>query len=98
MNGKKQTSYRYLKKGSRNKSDIYRPASLTSVICKLLKRLFKDDMVDFLVKHNLIYSSQYGFQQRRSCFTNMFLEEITKWIEEESPVDVYRKKDIDTHT
>ena len=35
LNGKKQTSYNYLKKGSRNKSENYRPVSLTSVICKL---------------------------------------------------------------
>ena len=36
---------------SRNKSENYRPVSLTSVICKLLERLIKDHMVDFLVKH-----------------------------------------------
>ena len=41
------------KKGSRNKSN-YRPVSLTSVICKLLERLIKDHMVDFLVKHKLL--------------------------------------------
>ena len=35
------------KKGSRNKSDNYRPMSLTSVICNLLERLIKDHMVDF---------------------------------------------------
>ena len=35
------------KKGSRNKSENYRPVSLTSVICKLLQRLIKDHMVDF---------------------------------------------------
>ena len=34
------------KKGSRNKSENYRPASLTSVICILLERLIKDHMVD----------------------------------------------------
>ena len=39
------------KKGSRNKSENYRPVSLTSVICKVLERLIKDHMVDFLVKH-----------------------------------------------
>ena len=39
------------KKGSINKSDNYRPVSLTSVICKLLERLIKDHMLDFLVKH-----------------------------------------------
>ena len=42
------------KKGSRNKSENYRPVSLTSVICKLLERLIIDHMVDFLVKHKFI--------------------------------------------
>ena len=77
------------KKGSRNKSENYRPVSLTSVICKLLERLMKDHMVDFLVKHKLLNSSQHGFRAR-SCLTNMlcFLEEITKWIDVGSPVDI----------
>ena len=30
------------KKGSKNKSENYRPVSLTSLICKLLERLIKD--------------------------------------------------------
>ena len=59
------------KKGSRNKSENYRPVSLTSVICKLLERLFKDHMVDFLVRHTLLNSSQHGFLKVRSCLTNM---------------------------
>ena len=78
------------KKGSRNKSENYRPVSLTSVICKLLERLIKDHMVDFLVKHKLLNSSQHGFLKARSCLTNIlcFLEEITKWIDMGSPVDI----------
>ena len=78
------------KKGSRNKSENYRPVSLTSVICKLLERLIKDHMVDFLVKHKLLNSSQHGFLKARSCLTNMlcFWEEITKWIDVGSPVDI----------
>ena len=78
------------KKGSRNKSENYRPVSLTSVICKLLERLIKDHMVEFLVKHKLLNSSQRGFFKARSCLTNMlcFLEEITKWIDVGSPVDI----------
>ena len=66
-----QTSYHYLKKGSRNKSENYRPVSLTSVICKLLVRLIKDHMVDFLVRHKLLSSFQHGFLKARSCLTNM---------------------------
>ena len=78
------------KKGSRNKSENYRPVSLTSVICKLLERLIKDHIVEFLVKHKLLNSSQHGFLKARSCLTNMlcFLEEITKWIDVGSPVDI----------
>ena len=68
----------------------YRPVSLTSVICKLLERLIKDHLVDFLVKNNLINPSQHGFLKARSCLTNMlcFLEDVTKWVDEGSPVDI----------
>ncbi|KAK2147931.1 hypothetical protein NP493_3311g00001 [Ridgeia piscesae] len=78
------------KKGSRNKSENYRPVSLTSVICKLLERLIKDHLVDFLVKNKLINPSQHGFFKARSCLTNMlcFLEDVTKWQDEGSPVDI----------
>ena len=49
------------KKGSRNKSENYRPTSLTSVVCKLLETLIRDHMEEFLVKHKLINTSQHGF-------------------------------------
>ena len=60
------------------------------MICKLLERLIKDHMVDFLVRHTLLNLSQHGFLKARSCLTNMlfFLEEITKWLDEGSPVDI----------
>ena len=78
------------KKGSRSKSENYRPVSLTSVICKLLERLIKDHLVDFLVKNKLINTSQHGFLKARSCLTNMlcFWEDVTKWVDEGSPVDI----------
>ena len=59
------------KKGSRNKSKNYRPVSLTSVICKVLERLIKDYLVDFLVKNTLINLSQHGFIKARSFLANM---------------------------
>ena len=78
------------KKGSRNKSVNYRPVSLTSVICKLLETIIRDHMTDFLIKHKLINPSQHGFLKAKSCLTNLlcFLEEITKWVDDGSPVDV----------
>ena len=47
-------------------------------------------MVEFLVKRKLIDTSQHGFLKARSCLTNLlcFLEEITKLVDDGSPVDV----------
>ena len=47
-------------------------------------------MVDFLVKNNLIYPSEYGLLKARTCLTNMlrFFEDVTKWGDEGSPVDI----------
>ena len=75
---------------SRNKSVNYRPVSLTSLIWKLLETIIRDHMMYFLIKHKLINPSQHGFLKARSCLTNVlcFLEEITKWVDEGSPVDV----------
>ena len=46
-------------------------------------------MVEFFVKQ-LINISQLGFLKARSCLTNLlcFFEEITKWVDDGSPVDV----------
>ena len=49
------------KKRLRNKSENYRPVSLTSVVCKLLETLIRDHIVEFLVKHKLINTYQHGF-------------------------------------
>ena len=78
------------KKGSRNKPENYRPMSSTSVICKLFETLIRDHMVEFLVKHKLINTYQHGFLKPWSCITKLlcFLEEITKWVDDGSPVDV----------
>ena len=47
-------------------------------------------MVEFLVKHKLINTYQHGFLKARSCLTNLlcFMEEITKWVDDGSPVNV----------
>ena len=59
------------------------------MICKLLQRLIKDHLVDFLVKHNLTNPSQHRILNARSYLTDMlFLEDVTKWVDEGSPVDI----------
>ena len=47
-------------------------------------------MVEFIVMHELINTYQHGYLKARSCLTNIlcFFEEITKWVDDGSPVDV----------
>ena len=47
-------------------------------------------MVEFLVKHKLINTFQHGFIKARSYLIIFlcFFEEITKWVDDGSPVDV----------
>ena len=47
-------------------------------------------MMDFLIKHKLTNPSQHRFLKAKSCQTNVlcFFEEITKWVDGGSPVDV----------
>ena len=46
--------------------------------------------MDFLIKHILINPSHHCFLKAKSCLTNLlcFFEEITKWVDEGSSVDV----------
>ena len=47
-------------------------------------------MMEILVKHQLINIYQHGFLKARSCLNNLlcFFEEITKWVDDVSPVYV----------
>ena len=67
----KEANITLLFKGSRNKPENYRPVSLTSLVCKLLETFIRDHMVEFLVKHKLINTSQHGFLKARACLTNL---------------------------
>ena len=69
---------------------VVTPEVVASKICKLLEAIIRDYIMDFLIKHILINPSQHGFLKARSCLTNVlcFFEEITKWVDEGSPVEV----------
>ena len=47
-------------------------------------------MVYFIIGHSLINQTQHGFLKGRSCLTNLleFMEHISKWADDGSPVDV----------
>jgi hypothetical protein len=61
----------FKKKGSRLVPGNYRPVSLTSVPCKLLEKIVRDVVMEFLVKNKLISEQQHGFVKNKACVTNL---------------------------
>lgn len=50
----------------------------------------KDEILDFLLRHNLLNNTQHGFLPNKSCTTNLlqFMEKITDLFDNSIPVDV----------
>lgn len=67
------------KKGTKSSPGNYRPVALTSVCCKLLENIIKDDLAAHLERNALLRPSQHGFLARKSCTTNLleFFEPVT---------------------
>lgn len=78
------------KKGKKEDPANYRPVSLTSICCKIMESIIKDNITEHLNYNNLIKSSQHGFMNNKSCTTNLleFLEFVSKAVDEGQPVDI----------
>ena len=78
------------KKGSRSMASNYRPISLTSQICKLLEKIIRNNIIEFLEGNGLICLEQHGFRKARSCLTNLLetLEDWTRWDDDKADFDV----------
>jgi Reverse transcriptase (RNA-dependent DNA polymerase)/Endonuclease-reverse transcriptase len=78
------------KKGSKAEPGNYRPVSLTTISCKILETIIRDDIVDHLVDNNLLEKSQHGFVPGRSCATNLieFLDKVTEAVDGGHGVDL----------
>ena len=78
------------KKGTKGSPGNYRPVSLTSIPCKIMESIIKDEIVRHLETNNLMKPSQHGFTKKRSVTTNLleFFEFVTKTVDEGQPVDI----------
>ena len=71
------------KKGAKSVPGNYRPVSLTSVACKMMESIIRDEITKHLEANKLIGKSQHGFMRGRSCATNLleFLERATRVVD-----------------
>ncbi|BHF76599.1 hypothetical protein SprV_0501969800 [Sparganum proliferum] len=59
------------KGGSRVSANNHRPVSLTSICCKIMEKLTKQQVMQFLEQNHLLSNSQHGFRKSRSSVTNL---------------------------
>ena len=73
------------KSGEKTVPENYRP-SLTSVPCKLMKRLIRDKLLDHMTQNNFFSPFQHGFIPGKSCVTQLL--ETLDAIEQGYDVDI----------
>jgi len=66
------------KKGDKADPNNYRPVSLTSVPCKIMESIIKDNITGFLEYNKVVSTGQHGFVKGRSCLTNL-LKSLEQW-------------------
>jgi hypothetical protein len=78
------------KKGKRDNVGNYRPISLTSICCKTLESIIKDNIVYYFKSNNLFSKFQYGFINGRSVLIQLLkvLDDWTSSIDDGNQVDV----------
>ena len=77
------------KKGSRHLLENYRPISLTAILCKVMEKFVRDNVVLHLLQENLLSNKQYGFITGRSTSTQLlyYLDECLKKIANGGVID-----------
>lgn len=66
------------KKGDVSSCANYRPVSLTCILCKVMERLVKEKIMDYLLANRLITKHQHGFLSKKSV-TSQLLECVNVW-------------------
>ena len=61
------------KKDEKCLASNYRPISLTSIICKIIESIIKDDLMSYVCNNNIITSLQHGFLPGRSFQSNLLI-------------------------
>ena len=66
------------KKGDSQRPTQYRPVSLTPIICKVLERIIRTQLLNYLTVNDIIPKCQHGFLPKKSTVSNL-LECLDDW-------------------
>jgi len=70
------------KSGVKPDVNNYRPLAITSILCRIMERVIREQIISYLDKKQLIKSyMQHGFMPRKSTVTHL-LESTLDWVSE----------------
>ncbi|VDL95128.1 unnamed protein product [Schistocephalus solidus] len=75
---KTATTTPLFKKGSRASANNYRPASVSSICCKIMEKIIKKALMQFLEQNPLLSDAQHSFCSGRSCLTKLLFS-LERW-------------------
>ena len=78
--GKQLMSHQSTKKGLRDLAENYSPVSLTSVLCRLMKKFIKDQIFKHLERENLLSTKQHDFVKKRYTLIVLNLWQVVVWL------------------
>ena len=80
----------YKNKGPKNLAENYRPISLTSIVCRMMEKIVKHQIMEHLIREDLLSKRQHGFIIKRSTVTQLlcYLDACTESIANGDVVDV----------
>ena len=78
------------KKREKEFASNYRPISLTSIVCKVMESIIKDDILAYMVSNKLLTNLQHGFVPGKSYQSNLLLKLnfLTKSIKNRTNADL----------
>ena len=78
------------KKGPKDIAENYRPVSLTSIACRIMEKLIKNQIMNHLTIMKLLSKKQHGFMNKRSTVTQLlsYLDKCEELISNSRVVDV----------
>jgi hypothetical protein len=77
------------KKDNKAKAENYRPVSLTAHIIKIMERVLRVKIIEYIETNNILSNEQYGFRQGRSCMSQLInhYENLISILEENENAD-----------
>jgi ribonuclease P/MRP protein subunit RPP40 len=78
------------KGGSKTEAKNYRPISITSVVGRLLEKIIKKKLANYLEENDILNDCQFGFRKGRSCTGNLlkFMNFVLEAVDQGHSVDV----------